>query len=64
MKIFISHSSSYNFKKELYIILRDSQLNKKYEIILPHESNEEIDTKEIIKNCNLMIAEVSFPSTG
>ncbi len=64
MKIYITHSSNYDYKNELYIPLRSSELNKKYDIFLPHEADEFINTKEIIKNSDLVIAEVSFPATG
>jgi hypothetical protein len=64
MKIFITHSSNYNFKEELYLPLRNSELNKKHEIFLPQEKGYEEITKDIIKNSDLIIAEVSYPSTG
>ena len=63
MKIFIAHSSSFDFKKELYKPLRESDLNTKHEIILPQEEKETI-TKDIIKDVDILIAEVSYPSTG
>lgn len=64
MKIFISHSTKYDFEKELYTPLRNSALNKKHEIILPHENGQHIETKDIIRDCDLVVAEVSFPGTG
>lgn len=65
MKIYVSHSTSFDFKNELYIPLRESQLNNEHEIILPHEfSNTQFNSKEAIPTCDLIIAEVSFPSTG
>lgn len=67
MKIYIGHSTDYDFKKELYEPIRSSSLNTEHEIILPHEAYEDASdfvTRDIIKTCNLMIAEVSYPSTG
>jgi len=66
MKIYISHSSSFDYKNELYIPLRESVLNSKYEIVLPHEeSDEQSNSINFLQNsCNLMIAEVSYKSTG
>lgn len=66
MKIYIWHSQEFNFQEELYTPMRDSKLNLEYEILLPHEIPWESDfvTKNIIENCDVMIAEVSFPSTG
>ena len=65
MKIYVGHSSEFNYTEELYKPLRESQLNLKHEIILPHEdSSEPFNSKKFLQTCNLMIAEVSFPSTG
>lgn len=64
MKIFIAHSSNSDFKNELYKPLRESVLNNEHEILLPQEKGKEIITKDIIKNLDVFIAEVSYPSTG
>ena len=64
MKIFIAHASSYDYKNELYLLIRKSYLNNEHEIILPIENGREVITKEMIKSCDLVIAEVSYPSTG
>lgn len=67
MKIYIGHSKKFNFQEELYLPIRESKLNSKYEIVFPHEIYQEASdfiTKDIIKTCDVMIAEVSFPATG
>ncbi len=65
MKIYICHSSSFNYRKELYEPIRHSDLNNKFEFILPHETSEQVfNSKETIPQCDLIIAEVSYPSTG
>ena len=64
MKIFVAHASDSNFQEELYQPLRNSQLNKDHEIILPQEEGHEEVTRDLIKSCDLVIAEVSNPSTG
>ena len=67
MKIYIGHSRELNYKKDLYLPIRESHLNIEHEIIFPHELDHETNsfsTKEIIKTCDAMIAEVSFPSTS
>lgn len=67
MKIYIGHSKKFNFKEELYLPIRESKLSSEHEIILPHEIDQETSvfiTKDIIKTCDLMIAEVTFPATG
>jgi len=65
MKIYVTHSSSFDYQNELYLPLRKSELNKQHEIILPHEhTTKQFNSKEFIKNCGLIIAEVSYSSTG
>jgi len=64
MKIFVTHSSNFDFKNELYLPLRNSNLNKKHDIFLPHENEKNIITKDIIKKSDIIIAEVSYSSTG
>lgn len=64
MKIFVPHSSNFNFKEELYLPIRNSELNKKHKFILPQEKGKEQITKDVIKSCDLVLAEVSYPSTG
>ncbi len=64
MIIHVTHSNDFDFKKELYSPLRNSELNKEHEIFLPHETDKFINTKDLIRNADVVVAEVSFPSTG
>lgn len=67
MKIYFGHSREFDFKEELYKPIRNSDFNSSYDIIFPHEVNEKITdfvSKDVIKNCDLMIAEISHKSTG
>ncbi|EKD99624.1 MAG: hypothetical protein ACD_22C00221G0007 [uncultured bacterium] len=64
MKIYISHSNSFDYKNELYLPIRNSALNTQHSVFLPHETDTFINTKDIIKNSDLVIAEVSYPATG
>lgn len=65
MKIYVGHSSSFDFHRHLYKPLRSSNLNKQHEIVLPHEfSEDQYNPKGFLKKCDLMIAEVSHPSIG
>lgn len=64
MKIYVAHSTNFDYKTELYQPLRNSPLNFKHEIILPHETDQFINSKKIIKISRVIIAEVSYPSTG
>jgi membrane-bound lytic murein transglycosylase MltF len=65
MKIYISHSTSYDFVNELYLPIRNSELNKIHEFILPHEDIEnQYNSKDLFKSgsVDFVIAEVSTPS--
>jgi hypothetical protein len=65
MKIYVCHSSAQDYKTELYGPIRKSHLNDEHEFIFPHEfSSEVFNSKEIMPSCDLIIAEVSYPSTG
>ena len=67
MRIYISHSSAMDYKKDLYEPLKNSSFFKNHEFIFPHEFlSETFKTKELFKsgNCDIVLAEVSMPSTG
>lgn len=64
MKIFVPHSTAFDFTNKLYIPLRNSHLNDEHEFFLPNEDGHLEVTKELIKGCDFVIAEVSMPSTG
>ncbi len=65
MKIYVAHSRKDDYKNELYKPIRDSELNKVAEIILPHENDDDIfDSREELKSVDYMIAEVSYPSVA
>jgi len=66
MKIYIAHSRSFDFKKELYEPIRQSSLNNKHTFVLPHETSDEpFNSKDYFKNeADLMIAEVSESAIG
>lgn len=65
MNIYVCHANSFDFKTELYEPLRASELNRSHTITLPHEkSGEPFHSKEYLGHCDLVIAEVSYPSTG
>ncbi len=54
-----------DYENDLYFPIRASELNKQHEIILPHEINKSaVTSKEIIKTCDAVCAEVSFPAIG
>jgi nucleoside 2-deoxyribosyltransferase len=65
MKIYVGHSTSMEFRENLYQPLKDSRIAEKHEIVLPHDSEEFFDSKRFLREeCDLFIAEVSDASTG
>jgi len=65
--IYFGHSRSYDYQNELYRPVRESGLNKKYNIIFPHEKSQELyDSKGLFQSgkCDLFATEVSYLSTG
>jgi hypothetical protein len=67
MKIYVSHSSQIDYIKDLYNPLRSSSLSGKHEFLFPHELGLDLfPTRELFlkKGCDLVFAEVSFPSHG
>ncbi len=63
-KVHVVHSTGYDYKNELYLPLRSSNLNFKYTIFLPHETDSFIKTKDLIKDSDVVLAEVTYPATG
>ena len=64
MNIFISHSKKYDYINKIYNPIKNSNLVKSNNFFFPHDNNKTINTKEIISNSDLAIAEVSLPGTG
>lgn len=67
MTIYISHSRNFDYHKDWYGLLKNSTLAKEHQFVFPHEkSSEPFNTKELFqkKQCDLVIAEVSYPATG
>ena len=66
MKIYVGHSSSFDYKQDLYQTLKNSELSADHELTFPHENSEELfNSREFLREeADVMIAEVSNPSTG
>jgi hypothetical protein len=67
MKIYVSHSSKIDYKKDLYNPLRESELASHHEFLFPHEKGLDLFPTEKLfasHGCDLVLAEVSFPSHG
>ncbi len=65
MKIYFGHSRGIKYE-DLYTRIRDSELEERHELILPHENSEKLfDSKTFLREeCDLFVAEVSEASTG
>lgn len=65
MKIYLSHAGNYDYEKELYAPLKASPLASRHDIFYPHEvKNVAVNTRELLPQYDLVLAEVSHPSTG
>lgn len=65
MKIYISHSSKYDYINKIYNPIKKSHLNQRNTFFFPHDDNNKvINTKDVISKYDLIIAEVSLPATG
>ena len=65
MKIYLSHSANFDFKKKLYKPIKVARLGDNF--IFPHEkSMRQNPLKKLFlsKKIDFIIAEVSYPSTG
>jgi len=64
MNIYFPHSKQLDYE-EYYAALRTSVLFAKHTLTLPYEKNSVPEnSKSIIQNADLIIAEVSYPGTG
>lgn len=66
MKIYVGHSTNYDFGERLYDVLKEADLANEHTLVFPHEDSDELfDSKTFFKNgCDLVLAEVSNASTG
>lgn len=64
MKIYVGHSREFDYMNELYIPIMNSKLSQKVEFIFPHMADKAFNSKEVIEECDLFIAEVTYPSLG
>lgn len=61
MKVYVAHSTQFDFKKDLYSPLKEIE---NIEFIFPHETDAWLNSKKTIKECDLVIAETTIKSTG
>ena len=62
MNIYISHSKKYDYINTLYTPIKNSKLYEAHQFYFPHETDKVVNTKHIITNYDLLIAEISIPS--
>ena len=64
MNIYFPHSKQLDYNK-FYAALRSSKILAKHTLVLPYETSATPEnSKEVIRNADLLIAEVSYPGTG
>ena len=67
MTVFVSHSTEFDYQKELYDPIRKSPLSERYTILMPFETeNMPYEVKPFFRSgkCDVLIAECSHPSIG
>lgn len=65
MNIYIGHSTGTEYQESLYRPLKDSSIDERHELVLPHDSDEFFNSRKFLGNeCDLFVAEVSEASTG
>lgn len=61
-KIYVIHSRAFDFENELYLPLSKQT---DFEFIFPHTKESELrDSKHLIRDCDFVLAEISYSSTG
>lgn len=63
MKVYVCHSTKFDYKIELYEPLQRA-FGGEYQLVLPHDNADGEHSKTIIESCDLVLGEVSYPSTG
>lgn len=64
MKVYIGHPKSIDYKKLYQMIRADEELNK-FEIVLPHEYDDNgANPREFYQSLDLFIADISEKATG
>jgi hypothetical protein len=64
MRIYLAHSSNFNFSEKLYSPIKESELSKDHEILFPQEGPVEEITRNMIEEADALLADVSQPSLG
>ena len=64
--VYVTHSTDYDYRSNLYVPIRSSRLNEQLRIVLPHERSSELfSSKAFFRDeCDLVIAEISTHRFG
>ncbi len=64
MKVYLTHSTGYDYTTELYDPIEQT-IGREFGIFYPHKSDSQgVQSRDIIASSDVVIAEVSYPSTG
>lgn len=63
MKLYVCHSTNFDYQSELYEPLRQ-EFGEAHQLVLPHDNKDGEHSKAIIASSDMVLAEVSYPSTG
>ena len=65
MRIYVAHPTGMDYENEIYRPLRENEILRRHELVLPHEKAQEIaNAREDYRGFDLVIAECSQPSMG
>lgn len=66
LNIYAAHSSSFDYQSDFYEPLKESNISEQHNITFPHDDSDELfnSYKFFHTDCDLVIAEVSYDSTG
>ncbi|HAU28753.1 MAG TPA: hypothetical protein DCW68_01400 [Rhodospirillaceae bacterium] len=65
MKVYCVHSRAFDFRNAYYKPLAQLAKATGHTFIFPHEQEDAVqNSQDIIRSCDLVVAEVSFPSIG
>jgi hypothetical protein len=65
-QVYVAHAKDFDYRNELYLPLRESELNERYKIVLPHEHSDALfSSKEFFRDwCNIFVVEATIPKLG
>jgi hypothetical protein len=64
-KVYLAHSSKFDYKNDLYLPIKRSSLPSLYEFIYLLDNPQNLpNTKDMIQTFQVVIGEISYPSTG